>query len=422
MNGSINAEQKLFSYAKLLEAQNIQASDNSVSFNAVIQVTVYSLVEQSIKSIEQVNDLAHQKMGDIQYTDLICSTTQEFDLQNEVELPNNIGAVVQVESDAILTDVETNTDMITMRGKICTNLIYTTNEEKPKLKNQKFSLDFTQEVLCNSVIPTDTSIATLEDCCTTYEIQGELSSTKGVLILKNAMRTNAFAYRQNVLTAVVDTFCPQYELHSSTSSFVTQKQKFENVFNEKIDGNIVLAEDSARIDRVLATMSSLVVTNSNIVEDGIQATGTMYTNVVYQLDDDTGSIGSVLAELPFDIILKVDEISKEDEVNLSVAITEIEARNKRAKEIDILADVSFFVTINEDDTNAILSDISLGDLRTTDVSAMGIYFVNEANDIWDIAKYLLVSPEEILKQNPTLEFPINKPTKVTLYREQKIGE
>lgn len=422
MNAGINSDTSVFATASLLDIGNIQATDSAVSFSASILIEVLGLNEQSIKYVQSVNELAHQRMGDIQYTDIISTTTQEFETLNEVELPNNIGSVVQVESDVLLTDVDVDKDVVTLNGHISANLIYTTNEDKPRLKNHRYNIEFSQEVLVTGVESGHMALATLEDCCTTYEVQGELNSTKGVLQIKNQLRTNIFVYAPKVFSAVVDVFCPRHELHSSTSSFIVQQHKDKQVYNEKIDGNIVLSNEDARIDRILATASNSIVSNAINENNILTLEGTMYTNVIYQLEDDEGTIGSVLAEIPFNLSLRTDEsLAENDLYSLKIIVNDIEARNKRSREIDIIADVVISIETNSDNNSAVLSDITLGDKRGNENSAIGIYFVNKANDLWDVAKFLLVSPDLIEKQNPGLEFPITKPTKIMIYREKNIN-
>ena len=255
----------------------------------------------------------------------------------------------------------------------------------------------------------------IRHCGTTLEIQGELSSAKGVLILKNTYNVLCFATTMRATDVVYDAFCPKYELLTTSNTFDIQKSIFTQTFSEKIDGNIILSNDSAKIDRVLATMSN-IVDYQIIQNDVITFQGVLYTNVIYALDDESSSIGSVLAEIPFSIPLNIADIKSTDQISANVIVTDIEARNKRSLEIDIIADISIAVSVTNCDVGVAISNIELGEPLPSTHPPMGIYYIENANSEWDIAKTLRVSPELILSQNPDLIFPITQPTQIILYR------
>ena len=73
-----------------------------------------------------------------------------------------------------------------------------------------------------------------------------------------------------------------------------------------------MADNSVRIDRVLATTSSTIDYKIDST-DNLSVKGTLFTNVIYELDDEEHTIGSVLAEIPFNINLPINDINKNDE-------------------------------------------------------------------------------------------------------------
>jgi len=419
IDSSVTPDSTLFANLSVVDTKNIQATEHYVSFDVTIDVSIFRIVEQNIATIQSLDQPAYQRTTNIAYSNLTYSGTELFELTNEVELPTNIGAVVQAQSDTILLETEAGEGIVTLTGKIIANLIYLTNEDTPRLKSQKYNINFTQEVPCDNASTLDNATAILQDCGTTYEVQGELSSAKGLLILKNSYSVITFVTTMESVDVVYDAFCPKYQLLPTSRTFTIQKNCYTQTFNEKIDDNIILANDSARIDRVLATISN-VIDYKLVSNNTTSVQGVLYTNVIYELDDEKSTIGSVLAEIPFNIPLNISELNDADDVNVKLIITDIEARNKRSLEIDIIADVTICVSVTSCDTGVAISNIELGEPIPQDHPPMGIYYIENAETEWDIAKTLLVSPKLILSQNPELNFPITKPTQIILYRGRNL--
>lgn len=420
MNAEINPESEVFATAYCSGVKSVQASEQAVTFTANILVKPVMLSSEKVGYIEDLS-VAEVKKDSINYTDVVASTAQEFDLDIELDMPQSVNKVLCVESTAVLSSAEAGTDVVTLNGEIYTNIIYITADEQPKLKNQRYTQVFTHELLANNITPNDIVTATMQNCATGYELQGELNSTKGTIVLKNLVKTNIFVRQNKSIETVVDAFCPRYFLNNNYSSFASQKVVVKDLAFEKIDGNIVLGEDSPRIDRVLAVCAGNIVTNSITLGDGeISAGGVLNCYVFYALDDDDGTTQSVSCEVPFNISIKKDGITENSVVKLNVVPKDIEARNKKSKEIDILAELAIEYTVLEGCNGAILQNITLGEKRPENTSAMGLYIVPEAKELWDISKALGVSGEMIMAQNPDLQFPFSSPQRLIIYREKHI--
>ena len=418
MNSEITPETEIFATAHNVGVTAVQASEQAVTFTANILVKSVMIETDKVKYVEDVS-VAEQKKENLTYSDLIAATSQNFDIEIESDLPPSISQILCVESKAVLNKAEAGNDVISLNGEIYTNIIYLSADDQPKLKNQRVVQNFTHEVLANNVVSTDIISATIQVCSTSYEVQGELNSAKSTIILKNSVHSNIFVRQNKTVEVVADAFCPRYNLNTEYASFLSQSLVSSDLSFEKIDGSIVLGEDSPRIDRVLAVCAGNIIEKTREVENGeITFSGIMNCNIVYILDDDEGTTQSVFAEVPFTISLKRN--ADTDIIAINIVPRDIEARNKKSKEIDILAELAIETTVLKTDTNAILQSVSLGEKRPENSSAIGIYVIPEAEDLWQVSKVLNVSGDLIMAQNPDLIFPITSPSRIIIYRERKL--
>lgn len=415
---NITAESKILGYAKNIGTENIIATENSINFNSVIEVPLLIVQNQTIQYIENAST-AEQKVGTVNYSDLVNVSSEGFEINSEIELPTSVSKVICTETNGVLKDVVAGNEMVTLKGDIFITLVYMTNDEVPKLRSQIYTQEFTQEMLLTGVTPENQVSANISICCSSFELQGELNSAKGVILLKTNFKSFITAQTKKVLDVVEDAFCPRYELKLGHSSFNCENIVCKKYVTDKVDGNISLDEDAPRIDKVIATTAiSATVTDAKIVDDNIVVSGNVFANVIYLLDDEGHTTQSIQVELPFETIVSCDNVQADDEILISIAVKDIEARNKRSKEIDVLAEIGLCIIVTNFSNEATLSSIELGEKRKENESAMGVYVINEANEVWDIAKYLLVSPDLIYKQNPEITFPITSPTQILIYRQR----
>ncbi len=421
INPDLNTDSQLLATAKILNINSVQASENMVSFTANVCVKPILIVAKCTQILENVDSIAEQKRDTINYVDIISATAQEFDLSVELDLPQSISSILNIDTTTVLNEVEAGNDLVALHGEIYCNMIYLTNDDEPKLKNHHYIQEFTHEILATGVLISDFANANLENIDSHYELTGEINSAKGTIVLDNRIKANLIIGQAKSSEAVVDAFCPNYKLETDFTEF--SQQSALNVCNsEKIDGSINLGEDSTRIDKVLCVSEGNIVVKSVAQNEGnFTVSGTLMCDVVYKLDNDEGSIESVLAEIPFELNIKNENVHENSVLRVDINPREIDARNKRAKEIELLAEVNVFTTIINTQSEQVLSDISLGEKRTQNTSALGYYVIPQANSLWDVSKMLLVSGDVIMQQNPDLQFPFSTPQKVIVYRQKIVN-
>ena len=417
---TIMQDSQIFASVQSLGIDNIVVNDNTVNFVDSIGIELSMIEKQKVSYVASI-ETANEKIETIEYTTLSSAINDNFDLNTEIDLPNSISKILFAESYGVLKDVTTSNDLVTLNGEVFTNLVYLTNDEQPKLKNQTYSTEFHQEILSTGTTVGQIASATLDTSSNEFEIQGELSSSKGVIILKNKFNSNIFIESSKTIDGVIDAFCPRKEMQINFQSFVKQNIVCSKTVTDKVDGNIVLNEDDVRIDKVVATSSGVgVINNTQIVDEEVVVQGTIYENIIYLLDDEAHTMQAIQVEMPFETTVRCDGIKSTDDVTARVVVKETESRNKKSKEIDVMADIAVCVVLVRNDNGAVVSGVVLGENRKPQETNMGMYVIDKAEDTWDIAKNLLVSPDMLMQQNPNLTFPITKPTQIVIYRQQKI--
>ena len=418
-NAKIEENTQAFVEPKLLSAENLVVNDTSLNFVQEVELGLFVCEKQTVKYVEELNK-ANQKIGTITYQNVTNHKIENFEVNTEIDMPSSISKVLSCESEAILKNTTCMKDILTINGEICTNLIYLTSDDTPKLKSQTYVSDFSQEVLLDGVDEKESAVVCLNTKSNDYSVVGEMNS-KGVLELKNKISASIVTRKNCEITAIVDAFCPRKELKLECCGFQHEQIVFNKVFMEKIDGSYVLSGDE-QIDKVVfCSKGETKVSNIIKQQDEIVIKGEIEVFVVYVLDDENSSMQSINISIPFETKTVCDEELCEDKVFVDVKIKEVEARNKRAKEIDVLAELCTQVVALCDKNDMVVSGVELGEDRKQNLCSMGIYVVDDANSCWDVAKKLLVNPDVLMEQNKDLSFPINKPTQIIVYRQKTLN-
>lgn len=407
---------KILSTISLKQISNVSATENVVTFNANMIVLGVLLKQDVIKYVESIDALTCHKIGQLTFFDTYSTINQSFDCTNEVTLPNNVSKILSIYGNCMLEKSEAKTDILSVEGKIYANVVFLTNEDEPKLKSQEYVLDFSQELLSNGSVEEDCVNANCVLNNISFEVEGELNSSKGVLTIKTDICVLATLSKKNEINAVVDAFCPKYNLASENGSFSTQSIE-KITLKEKIDGTLSLSDD-VQVDKVLCVSNAFIT--KNIVKEGkvYKIEGVLHANILYRLDDENQTVGAIVAQIPFTKQLDGEFC---DIVFTEVCLCGVEARSKRIKDIDIQADIEIAASCITEKVSNVIADVKLAEKIDTSESAMGVYFVTNANELWDVAKLLKINPEILRQQNPNLSFPISQPTPILVYRKNELA-
>ena len=303
-------------------------------------------------------------------------------------------------------------DVLTLEGKIFANVLFLTDEDEPKLKSQEYVLDFSQEVLCTGINQDNFAYCKMVLNNIDYEIQGEMNSSKGVLIIKTQSTILGVVKQKVVLNGLIDVFCPTHNITCESANMITQT--CNNLYlREKIDGSLSINDD-VQLDKVLCISNAYVTFNTAKQENGFEIVGVLHANVIYKIDDEKGTIGAVVAELPF--VKQVDDCNY-NSLNIEISVSNIEARSKRVKDIDLQSELTILINYAHNESKAIVSNIVIGEVLEQNYKPIGVYVISQASELWDVAKLLRTNPNRITAQNPNLTFPITEPTKVLVYRQ-----
>ena len=166
---------------------------------------------------------------------------------------------------------------------------------------------------------------------------------------------------------------------------------------------------------VLATPVLRVnVANAISGENEVTVEGLAVATILYSTDD---RVESVQVELPFSVTEKADGITPSDNLVADALITDFQA-NFAMGIVNLRAMLKARICVYKTYRLKWISSIKVGDEKPLNKNGISIYYVNQTDSVWDIAKAVNMSPDEILSMNPDLENESEERRRVVVFRKR----
>ena len=137
------------------------------------------------------------------------------------------------------------------------------------------------------------------------------------------------------------------------------------------------------------------------------------------MNDETNSLHSVTIELPFVVSDKADIECTNTEVEVDVAICDVDVVVKKGREFYFDAKLKINAQYYCSQIGAVISYAQQSAQYQESDCAIQLVFASEGQSAWDVAKMIRVEEEVIYLQNPEVVFPLEKDTNLIVYYQKR---
>jgi hypothetical protein len=380
---------------------------------AVVEVSVDIIESKELNILTSVGgDDTHVSTGEIEYSSFVGRAYEKFDVSEEISL-SGVTNVLMVTPCVSLQNIEPRENYIVVTGRLYLDMCCQEGEGPQDISTRNHSVDFTWEVALSGV--EDDSIVQSVVNIISNEIKISTMIEDGVakMNLYIPMTYSGYVFNENKLQVVEDLYLERNYLSVTCENYYTIDCGKSISFRDNISGTASISETAPFIDEVLSvSTNNLVLANSRIEDGRLSIEGIANATVVYYTKE-TNEKTSVQVEMPFAVEQRVE--SQEGSV-VTMCISEISARSKRGKEIEVSAELNVYVDLYGHNNGCVISEVSLGESKPKDDCPLYIYIVKDGQTLWDVAKDTNSSQEQILEQNPNLELPISAGNRLVVYK------
>ncbi len=386
---------------------DVEAGD-SLKLSAVLSVKACAIRREELNVLVDA-DKCYKTTKTAYLPTFIASKNSSSPFDSEQDAGGEVTSVLSMSTECVLKKAEATEGGVNCSAIVIATVTYV---EGGDIKERAFKIDVEEELGLEGVQPTDS--VWVSACVKNAKLVLQGVTDDNVLRVEGEAAFCIKVFRCAEYAMIADIFNLENEM-----DVTVEKQRYtcfdgSGYFAEKAGGTAMLGDNRAAAATVNAIpYANAVASKAQVEEDGtLTVEGVVNADIVYT---DENGFNSVRAEIPFSLSI-TSEMPFSKEIEASAQVQQISASVRREREIDI--DMILAISVNgfspvEFDY---ISDINLGDEKTQNTSGVSLYIARGGDDLLDLCKALTAMPEDILAQNPALEFPLSEGERVIYFR------
>lgn len=337
----------------------------------------------------------------------LCGGAAETEDEFETEF---IGDVLQHSEAVNITDLVCETGTLKVEGEINLGIL--------ALKADGGLVSFERLVPFNLELPCDAASfgcgAEARVNVLSATIHADTDETKGKCRISAEFTLSAegCVYEELAVDTATDAFSQTNEIALTFGSAECGGAGSISRVTERISGKCALSSPVDFSDVLQAVTLQRAEANLVRGEDGTRVEGVVLATLLVLGTD--GAHRGVEISLPFSVPVNAENCT------VGVLVCGTSARQKQEGEID--ADATLKITLCEKKTVHAKFVVSAeeGAALPGNDSAVSVYIPRAGDGLWELAKSLKKSPEEVSASNPDIEFPVKDGQRVIVYRKKTL--
>lgn len=414
---TIDPSQKINVCAKLIDASAVVLSENNVKISSIVELVYTGIKHDELSYLSSADESFCTKLSEVKVTTLAASESQEFEEEIKVPIKDKFERLISTDADVIVKDITAGSNFVSVSGEIITKTMFLSDSETGKIVTLSTSESFKRELEVTGV--SQTSMVEVEaiprkDLLKVETLQEENSTSLNYVV---TIKAKVLAYDETNINCAEDIYSLTNNIEIATESFKKLSLGGLDYFESKIEGSLTLNETQPRVDKIIATSSPYIIsTNSYIKDEEIFLEGVAYTNVIY-LNDEEMTTNSIQIEVPFTISEKTSGLEN-SEISASEVLDDVDVIVKKGRELYFDAKVKANVCYYNNENDAVITDVAVGEELPERDCAIEIYFGKEGDTLWEIAKSLNISLDSLREQNSMVPEVLEGNTNLTIYYQK----
>lgn len=331
----------------------------------------------------------------------------DLEVSDEFET-DYVGDVLMHGESALVERVRAEAGSLTVSGEVTVNICAL---KKEGLSNYERLLPFKAELPCDAASEGMYCNASVYVRSASVSVASDEDAGKSRITLSVLLSVSGMVSIKEEISAVVDAFSPVNNIALARERRTSCYRADGNYFTERVSGVAAL---SAPIDYscnlqalVLQRVEAAFAENSEI--QGVVSAALLVT-------ESDGAHRSVEVQLPFALPFSAQSDGRRE---VNALVCGMSVRQKREGEAEIEATLKFAVNTYKEEETVYVSALQTGaEIKPSDC-AFSVFLPREGDSLWDIAKTLRKTPEEVAGDNPDLTYPVAKGQRIIVYRQRK---
>lgn len=348
-----------------------------------------------------IGDDVEQKKLSVDYSYLQGIAQQQFAITETLETGQNrpaIQSVIRSDVRAVCTDCKPITNKIMYKGDLLVKLMYLSDLDSGKVETMEYTIPFSQVIDINGA--TDESLCAVRTEVMNYSVvlKSEIGFDDPLPVLSAKLCVTAFAYEERDTTLVTDCYSTKYFIEPVNASYSFPMLK-SNIKENIIDKATVEFTDTAisRVIDVWCEKGSVMCSSA----DGKVTLNGKYNICILAADTSDNVIYTERTTEYKQAVSGMDGVENLSGYAVPECIS-VGFRISSEKRVEVRTELLVTGEVYDVTSLGAVSCANANEekLRKKDEnSSLILYFADEGEDIWNIARDYCTSAEEVRLEN-----------------------
>lgn len=333
------------------------------------------------------------------FTDLRALTQKAFNLTEVIELNSTkpvIGRIINSSAYVLINSKKIINNKMLLKGDCFIKIFY--------LSENECNVEFTEHSIpVSQIIEVD---GITEDCDTTVDVgitaceasaKVDSSGETKLIDLNIRVSVKVFAFNNQNISLITDAYSTECDLKNNVKhlNVLSENCSFDNVFTNKI----VLESIGVSVEKIIAVWCEDAKYGCALKNNSCAVNGNYQVNIIYR--DSEKQTGIIQKPVDFEYIIDLKKPAESIVSYPSLQISACSCSMAGESKLELKTEMNISGKILSSEIVKYISEIELTEPKdeTKENCALTIYFSDENEKVWDIAKKYKTTAEAIMQEN-----------------------
>lgn len=379
-------------------------NERKIGIRAIINFRAKAIEERTIEITRDVVEAEDIELltENFQYTDIIATRACEILVRDAIELGDTgleIREVLKCTSVVLENESKLTDGKVIVGGNLLLEILYLAEEDN-SLNTVKAQIPFTHFVEIPQVYDgMDYTIRMgVEGLDST--IRENINGENKVIEVESNIKIDVAVMETRDVDLIVDAYSPSRQLNLHKNEISIRKSlkipPSQVLLKENID-----IYNNPPIDQVISLTIKPIVMNYNFFEGKIIIEGVLAASMIYISRDGIQPINNYMGDIPFRHHLEMEDRGKPVELDIKLLVQDLDYSKINEEQVEVRVNLASICEANSIGLMNIVSHIEEAE-EELDISkrpSLTIYFFQEGDSLWKIAKKYKTRVENIILSN-----------------------
>ncbi|WP_026893572.1 DUF3794 and LysM peptidoglycan-binding domain-containing protein [Clostridiisalibacter paucivorans] len=375
-----------------------------IDFRVVLQLEGKTYTRDNIEIIEDIKGIEGlQTLKEkIKYNNVVGEKKSSTVVKEAFEIEEGMSDVLEVlklDGEVLEKEVKVVEDKVIIGGTLNINMMYLGTDSGKRLNYVFHEIPFTHFVEMSGVMKDMDYSANMDVESLVYDIKEDLDQKRRIVDVEGLLTVNTKVYNQIEKDIITDTYSTFKDLDIENEQLKIEEVLENKKIKEPIKSTIAIDEQENLVD-IYDVKVKPILTDHRIIEDKIILEAVLDVNMLYKGEEE-GDIQKVHRDVPIKTYIDLENITKDMESEINLALEGVHYTKKSEKEVEIESTLGIDVRASRIRDIDIVTNVDEEgkDIDLKSRPSITIYIVQEEDNLWDIAKRYHTTTEDLITTN-----------------------